>query len=74
MRIAFIEEKSPNMARIAELLEVSAKQNSWANRGPIYQKLQDTYSELFLVEDCVAVPVSNGGVALEAMARLPGHR
>ena len=58
------------MARIAELLEESASLNSWANRGPVYRKLQDMYAAFFGADDCVPVPVSNGGVALEAMARL----
>ncbi len=58
------------MARIAELLDESARQNSWANRGPVYRRLQDAYADFFSVTELVPVPVSNGGVALEAMARL----
>lgn len=75
VRVAFVEKKSPNMARVAELLELSADANSWANRGPVYRKLQDLFSEhLGLSSDKAIVPVANGGVALEAMARLHAAR
>ncbi len=75
VRIAFVEKKSPNMARIAGLLEKSAQANFWANRGPVYQELQDRFAEhLGLDARLVPVPVANGGVALEAMARLHAAR
>lgn len=71
VKLAFVENKSPNMVRISELLALSAAQNAWANRGPVYGMMRDLFGEhLGLSDDMVAVPVANGGVALEAMARL----
>lgn len=59
------------MQRVAELLESSAAMNGWANRGPVYRRLAETYeAHLSLPADQALVPVANGGVALEAMARL----
>ena len=75
VRIAFVEHKSPDMARIADLLEESARANFWANRGPVYRKMQALFSEhLGPGSDRKIVPVANGGVALEAMARLNAAR
>jgi len=59
------------MRRIAELLESSAAANIWANRGPVYRRLAETYeAHLSLSAGHALVPVANGGIALEAMARL----
>lgn len=63
------------MSRVADLLGESAAQNFWANRGPVYGRLRDAFTEhLSLPSDRAIVPVANGGVALEAMARLHAKR
>ena len=59
------------MARIATLLEDCAAENTWANRGPVYHRLADAFAEhLKIPQGSKVTPCSNGGVALEAMARL----
>ena len=69
--IKFVENKVPDMARIATLLEDCAEVNTWANRGPIYHRMADAFAEHLQIPDGATVtPCSNGGVALEAMARL----
>lgn len=71
VKLRFVENKRPDAARVADLLERCAAENSWANRGPLYRMLQDAYAEhLALPDDLRLVPMANGGVALEAMARL----
>ncbi|MDI3336424.1 DegT/DnrJ/EryC1/StrS family aminotransferase [Defluviimonas aestuarii] len=69
--IKFVNQKSPDLDRVSCLLEQCASQNLWANRGPLYTKLADDYSEHFgLGSDCSVTPCANAGIALEAMARL----
>lgn len=69
--IKFVENKTPDMARIATLLEDCAAENTWANRGPVYHRLADAFAEhLKIPQGSKVTPCSNGGVALEAMARL----
>ena len=75
MKVAFVEQKGPDLSRVGALLKLSDAKNHWANRGPVYRLLQDRLtSYLALPEGCIAVPMSNGGVALEAMARLHASR
>lgn len=75
MKIAFVESKSPDMGRVAELISRSAEQNTWANRGPVYRLLAEAFeAHLGIGPDLALVPVSNGGIALEAMARLMAAR
>jgi len=70
-KVAFVEKKSPDMSRIATLLEDCAHANAWANRGPLYERLRAEYSTFLRIKDGTAiVPCANGGIALEAMARL----
>lgn len=69
--IKFVENKTPDMARVATLLEDCAAENTWANRGPIYHRMADAFAEHLQIPTGTKVtPCSNGGVALEAMARL----
>lgn len=71
MKIAFVEQKAPDLSRVDALLKLCGSENHWANRGPVYRLLQQRLkSYLNLPSGCCAVPVSNGGVALEVMARL----
>jgi dTDP-4-amino-4,6-dideoxygalactose transaminase len=75
MAVAFVESKSPDMRRVADLLERCRAENRWANRGPLYQRLAEAYAEhLSLPAGRAATPCANGGVALEAMARLLEQR
>lgn len=69
--IKFINHKHPDMGRVAQLLELSAKENMWANRGPLYKILAENYAEhLNLKANCSVTPCANAGIALEAMARV----
>lgn len=69
--LKFINSKSFDHARIAEILEACSKANQWANRGPVYQELRDAMAvHTGLGPDTVAMPCANAGIALEGMARL----
>jgi len=73
--IAFVESKRPDMGRVARLLERCADENRWANRGPLYRHLAEAYGGHFGLDlDRIVTPCANGGVALEAMARLLSQR
>ena len=73
--VAFVEEKTPNKMRIEQLLEIPAAQNHWTNRGPLYCALAKAYHEYFNLDDNRAVvPCANGGIALDAIARLHDAR
>lgn len=73
--IAFVESKTPDMGRVASLLDLCLSRNQWANRGPLYGMLAESYEAHFgLGPDRTVVPCANGGVALEAMSRLMGLR
>ena len=69
--IAFVESKAPDMARVAALLERCRDENRWANGGPVFEALAAAFAaHLGLGPDRAAIPVANGGVGLEAIARL----
>lgn len=69
-KISFIESKSPDAARIASLLAHCRDCNQWANRGPLYLTLAESYEAHMNLPPGVAVtPCANGGIALEALAR-----
>ena len=71
MKIAFVERKRPDLVRAGAWLNLSDDANHWANRGPVYRLYQDRLRDyMALPEGCGVVPLSNGGVALEVMARL----
>jgi dTDP-4-amino-4,6-dideoxygalactose transaminase len=70
-KIAFIERKEPDLARVRELLALCNSANHWANEGPLFRRLQREYhSHLGLKSEFAILPCSNGGIALEAIARL----
>ena len=70
-RMAFVERKNIDEARLASLLQVSSKHNSWANRGPLWHALSQCYESYFQnITDKRVVPCANGGIALEALARM----
>lgn len=69
--IKFVENKTPAMARVSTLLEACAEVNTWANRGPIYYQMADAFAaHLQIPAGARITACANGGVALEAMARL----
>ena len=71
MKLPFVESKRPDFRRIADLLEESAAANRWANRGPLHERLRETVAcHVERPPGTTFVPVANGGMALEAMARL----
>ena len=73
--VSFVERKDVDMVRIAQLLTVSEHYNRWANRGPLWHALSSAYQRYFhRVSGKTVVPVSNGGMALEAMAQLKAMR
>jgi dTDP-4-amino-4,6-dideoxygalactose transaminase len=73
--IRFVENKTPDMARVSGLLSLCAAENQWANRGPLYRMLADGFAAHFGIgADRAVVPCANAGVALEAMARLLAMR
>lgn len=75
MKIAFVERKRPDLVRAGAWLNLSDDANHWANRGPVYRLYQDRLRDyMALPEGCGVVPLSNGGVALEVMARLHAKR
>lgn len=69
--VKFVENKVPETERVSALLQDCARDNLWANRGPLYYRMADAFGEHLQVPARTTVtPCANGGVALEAMARL----
>lgn len=69
--VRFVEDKKPNFSRIKKLLELCHSSNQWANRGPLYDLLKRKYSEYVEITDKQTfTPCANGGIALEAIARV----
>ncbi|TDH34311.1 hypothetical protein E2A64_16705 [Pseudohoeflea suaedae] len=71
MTIRFIENKQPDLDRVRELLSQCSDRNHWANEGPLFGQMADEFARHASLPDGRKLfPCSNGGVALEAMARL----
>jgi len=69
-KIAFIENKKPDLEYVAALLAQCERCNQWANRGPLYWALAEAYqAHMNLCPDFAVTPCANGGIALEALAR-----
>ena len=69
--VKFVENKVPALERVATLLQDCARENLWANRGPLYHRMSDLFAaHLQPPAGAAVIPCANGGVALEAMARL----
>ena len=59
------------MANVGRLLRACEAAGRWANRGPVYREMQASFASFMsLGADMRLTPVANGGIALEAMARL----
>lgn len=57
------------------MLKQCSEANRWANKGPLYDRLADSYSEFFdIPHDWTVVPCANCGIGLEALARLLSWR
>jgi len=75
LKLAFVEQKAPDFATIERLLAAPAAQNKWSNRSPLYSGLRQCLSDhVARPAGTALVPLANGGMALEAMARLLSHR
>ncbi len=69
-KVAFVENKPLDLGHVAELLAHCERCNQWANRGPLYWALAESYQDhMNLPEDFAVTPCANGGIALEALAR-----
>lgn len=69
-KISFIESKTPDAERIVGLLAHCQDCNQWANRGPLYLALAESYeAHMNLPPNIAVTPCANGGIALEALAR-----
>ena len=69
-KIAFIENKKPDLEIVAALLSQCERCNQWANRGPLYWALAESYeNHMNLSPGLSVVPCANGGIALEILAR-----
>ena len=69
-KIPFVENKKPNMDRIASLLSQCSITNQWANRGPLYHALMSSYeTHMNVAEGLTITPCANGGIGLEAIAK-----
>jgi len=74
-KIAFIEAKKPDLEYVAALLSHCERCNHWANRGPLYWALAESYEKHMNVPSGLSVtPCANGGIALEALARFHDAR
>ncbi len=69
--LSFVDRKVPDLGRIGTLLEQCRAVNMWANRGPLYHMMAETFAAHMSLDDRRSlVPCANAGVGLEAMARL----
>lgn len=67
----FIEAKDPDETRVAELLGHARREGQWANGGPLFEVLAESYARYTSTAAGRAfLPCANGGVALEGLARL----
>lgn len=70
-KVSFINKKLPDFDRVKELLDLAAKENMFANRGPLYRILADKFADHFRLDSTTTItPCANAGIALEGMARL----
>lgn len=70
-KVAFVERKSIDTARLEAFLRPAELQNRWANRGPLWHILGDAYHRhLRVPKEFRIVPCANGGLALMALAAL----
>lgn len=70
-KIKFIESKNINLSNIDTLLNLSKETNSWANRGPLWHLLKNSYQSYFgNLNNKAVIPCSSGGVALQAIINL----
>jgi dTDP-4-amino-4,6-dideoxygalactose transaminase len=74
-KVDFVENKRPDSNRILEFLAESEAANQWANGGPVFRALRESYREFVkLPASRDVLPCTNAGVALELLARLHEHK
>ncbi len=74
-KLAFVESKTLDFQQIENMLGECADANRWANKGPLYHRLAESYAEFFELKDgWTVVPCANCGIGLEALARLLAWR
>ena len=73
--IAFIEQKLPDFAQLAEILRLSANSGYWTNFGPVSSLLESALERyLNLPPSRAVVMCSSGTAALLALIALKEHR
>lgn len=73
--VAFVANEPPSLSRIGSLLTTSERYNQWANGGPLVRALERAYEQyLRPPSGTTVVAVANGGMALEALARVHDAR
>lgn len=69
--VPFVERKEADFERISYFLESAQHFNRWANRGPAWHTLSLSYERYFAgLSRKRVVPCANGGIALQALAKL----
>ncbi len=67
-RVPFVEPKTPDWSRIADLCMISRRQDRWANFGPVTTGLGSVLQTLMgIPEDRVVIPASSATAALHAV-------
>jgi len=69
--MTFVDAKRPDGERISQFLNICERDKRWANGGSLYWILAEAYEQFMKIPaDRAIVPCANGGLALEALARL----
>lgn len=69
--VSFVEAKPTYAERWTQFLRSSESVNRWSNRGPVWYALSRAYERYFSnLSGKKVVPCANGGIALEALAKL----
>ena len=67
-RVPFVEPKTPDWSRIAEICMLSQQEERWANFGPVQRSLASVlHVTMGIPEDRVVVPASSATAALHAV-------
>jgi dTDP-4-amino-4,6-dideoxygalactose transaminase len=73
--VPFIEQKSPDLAQLSEILRLSAESGYWTNFGPVSSLLESSLEHyLNLPASRAVVMCSSGTTALLALIALKEHR
>lgn len=61
--LRYIEEKSANMVKVAELLQESEAANHWANFGPVSRHIESEIAQMLKLDDKFKVVMCSSGTA-----------